>query len=306
MPETSVGFIGTGIMGAPLVGHLLRGGCRVIVHSRTRTKAGPLLAQGATWADSPAGAAAAVDVLFLMVTDTPDVEQVLFGQDGAALALKRGSVVVDLSTISPAGAREFSTRLAARGVAMLDAPVTGGDIGARNATLTIMVGGGAEALERVRPLLEMLGRRIVHVGPSGAGQALKACNQVLCAVNLMGVCEALLLARSAGISPGVVIDVLSAGAGGSWALANYGPRMSAGDMAPGFMVKLQQKDLRIVQEAGQASGVPMPATALAQQLFRAVESAAGGGDLGTQAMIMAYERLCVMAADPTRVTGMTA
>lgn len=306
MSERRIGFIGTGIMGAPLVGHLLRGGCRVTVHSRTRAKAEPLLVQGATWADTPAGAAAEIDVLFVMVTDTPDVEQVLFGENGAAAVLPRGTVVVDLSTISPSGTRSIAARLAEQGVDFLDAPVTGGDVGARNATLTILVGGRAEAFDRVRPLLEQLGRRIVHVGPSGAGQALKACNQVLCAVNLMGVCEALLLARSAGIAPEVLIDALSAGAGGSWALANYGPRMAAGDMAPGFMVKLQQKDLRIVQEAGQAAGVVMPATALAQQMFRSVEARPGGGELGTQAMITAYRHLCGNGDEqPTRPSHRT-
>ncbi|HMQ15911.1 MAG TPA: NAD(P)-dependent oxidoreductase, partial [Phycisphaerae bacterium] len=212
-----LGFVGLGIMGAPMAGHLLRAGHRLTVHSRTRSKADPLLAAGAAWGHSPADVAARCGVLFINVTDSPDVEQVLFGPGGAADALRPGSVVVDFSTISPDATRDFARRLAARQVHLLDAPVTGGDVGARNATLTIMVGGPAEALERVRPLLDCVGKRIVHVGPSGAGQALKACNQVLCAANMIGVCEALLLARRSGLDLNHALDTLGSGAGGSWA-----------------------------------------------------------------------------------------
>lgn len=286
-----LGFVGLGIMGAPMAGHLLRAGHRLTVHSRTRSKADPLLAAGAAWGHSPADVAARCGVLFINVTDSPDVEQVLFGPGGAADALRPGSVVVDFSTISPDATRDFARRLAARQVHLLDAPVTGGDVGARNATLTIMVGGPAEALERVRPLLDCVGKRIVHVGPSGAGQALKACNQVLCAANMIGVCEALLLARRSGLDLNHALDTLGSGAGGSWAWTNLGRRIIDGDLKPAFMIRLIQKDLRIVQDAAQRAGLPLPGTALAQQLFRAVEAEPGGGALGTQAMIRAYERL---------------
>ncbi len=285
-----LGFIGLGIMGGPLAGHLLQAGYPLFVHTRTYARAAPLLARGARWCDHPAAVAAECTTLLTMVTDTPDVEQVLFGPHGAAETLRPGACVVDLSTIDPEATRDFAARLAARGVTLLDAPVTGGDSGARNATLTIMVGGPAAAFERVRPILAHLGRRIVHVGPSGSGQMLKACNQILCAVNLLGVCEAVQLARAGGLDLTGMIETLATGAGGSWALTNLGPKIAAGDFQPAFMVRLIQKDLRIVQAAAQRRGVPLPGTALAQQLFRAVE-AAGGGDLGTQALIRVYERL---------------
>lgn len=287
----ALGFIGLGIMGSPLVGHLLRAGFPVSVYSRTRSKAAAAIESGAIWCDSPAAVAQRCEILLTMVTDTPDVQAVLFGENGAAEALVDGAIVVDLSTISPEATRDFAKRLETRGILMLDAPVTGGDIGAKNATLTIMVGGNETALSRARPILETIGKRIVHVGPSGSGQTLKACNQILCGVNLVGVCEALLLAEKSGIDANLLIETLGAGAGGSWALANYGPRIARGDYQPGFMIKLQQKDLRIVQDAAQMSGVPLPGASLAQQLFRAVEATAGGGELGTQAMMQAYRRL---------------
>jgi 3-hydroxyisobutyrate dehydrogenase len=209
----------------------------------------------------------------------------------AAPHLAPGSIVIDMSTISPDATRDFAARLAARGVALLDAPVTGGDVGARNATLTIMVGGEKAAFDRVRPLLEKMGRRVVHVGESGAGQTMKACNQILCAVNMIGVCEALTLARRSGLDLGQLIETLSTGAGGSWALQNLGPKIAAGDLQPAFMIRLIQKDLRIVQAAADRLRIPLPGTALSQQLFRAVEAEPAGGDLGTQAMIKAFERL---------------
>jgi len=274
-----------------MAGHLLHAGHRLFVHTRTREKAAEILTRGAAWCDRPADVGRQCRVLFINVTDTPDVQDVLFGSRGAAETLAAGSIVVDHSTISPEATREFAHRLETRGVTLLDAPVTGGDVGARNATLTIMVGGPAEAFERVRPLLEVLGKRIVHVGPSGSGQALKACNQILCAVNMIGVCEALTLARRSGLDANLALETLGAGAGGSWAWTNLGRRIVDGDLKPAFMVKLIQKDLRIVQDAAQRLGVPLPGTALAQQLFRAVESEPGGAELGTQAMMRAFERL---------------
>jgi 3-hydroxyisobutyrate dehydrogenase len=286
----AIGFIGLGIMGGPMAGHLLKAGYPLFVYSRTRAKADQLAAQGAQWCDSPEDVARHVGVLITMVTDTPDVEAVLFGPAGAADALPHDAVVIDMSTISPQATRDFARRLEERGVRLLDAPVTGGDSGARNATLTIMVGGDPAAFERVRPILEHLGKRIVHVGPSGSGQMLKACNQVLCAVNMIAVCEALTLARRSGLDPRQAIETLASGAGGSWALANLGPKIIAGELGPAFMIELIQKDLRIVQNAAQELRIPLPGTALAQQLFRAVEAAASGGKLGTQAMIKAYDR----------------
>jgi 3-hydroxyisobutyrate dehydrogenase len=290
-PLPTVGFIGLGIMGCPMAGHLARAGYPLHVHSRTKAKAEPLLAAGATWHDTPAEIGGRCDVLITIVTDTPDVEAVLFGPRGAAQTLPHGATVIDMSTISPAATRDFAQRLAERGVTLLDAPVTGGDVGARNATLTIMVGGDAQAFVRVQPILEKLGKRIVHVGASGNGQMFKACNQILCAVNMIALCEALTLARQAGLDVSQVIETLATGAGGSWALANLGPKIAAGDLQPAFMIELIQKDLRIVQAAAQHLRIPLPGTALAQQLFRGVEAEPGGGKLGTQGMIRAFEKL---------------
>lgn len=291
MSAPPLGFIGLGIMGAPMAAHLRRAGYTLHVFTRTRARAEPLLAAGAQWADSPAALAAHCEVLFTMVPDTPDVEAVLFGPHGAAAHLRPGSVVIDCSTICPDTTRAFAERLATQEVTLLDAPVTGGDVGAREATLTIMVGGPPVAFERVAPLLAHLGRRVVHVGPSGSGQALKACNQILCAVNMIGVCEALLLARRSGLDLSVALETLESGAGGSWAWSQLGPRIAAGEFEPAFMIGLMQKDLRIVQAAAQHLGLPLPGTALAQQLFRSVEAEPDGARRGTQAMIRALERM---------------
>lgn len=283
-----------GIMGRPMSGHLLNAGYPLFVFSRTRTRADPLIAAGAVWCDSPADVAARCDALITIVTDTPDVEAVLFSKLGAASALKPDALVIDMSTIDPAATRRFAAVLARKGVAMIDAPVTGGEVGAINATLTIMAGGAPDAFERAKPVLEKLGRKIVHVGPSGAGQALKACNQILCAVNMIGVCEALELVRAAGLDPAQALETLATGAGGSWAWSTLGAKINSGDLNPAFMIKLLQKDLKIAQAVADAASLPLPGTALAQQLLRAVEAAPGGGELGTQAMILAYRRMMAM------------
>lgn len=287
----NIGFIGLGIMGAPMAQHLLKAGHKLFVYTRTAKKAEPVLAAGATWCDTPAAVGAECEILCTNVTDTPDVEAVLFGENGAVRALAAGSCVVDFSTISALATQAFAKRLAAREIALLDAPVTGGDVGAQNATLTIMVGGNPEAFERVRPLLEVVGKNIVHVGPSGSGQMLKACNQILCAVNMIGVCEALSLAKQSGLDLDKALKTLRSGAGGSWAWSNLGPKIAADDLDPAFMISLIQKDLRIVQEAGETHGVPLPGTAFAQQLFRAAGCERAGGERGTQAMILAYRKL---------------
>lgn len=284
-----IGFIGSGIMGRPMAGHLLKAGHPLFVFSRTRARAEPLIAAGATWCNSPADVARHVQVVCTNVTDTGDVRDVIFGPNGIDSTLGRGGVIIDFSTIDPAATRDYALRLADKGIALLDAPVTGGEIGAINATLTVMVGGDAVTFERVRPLLERVGRRIVHVGPAGSGQLLKACNQVLCAVNMIGVCEAIEVARRSGLDPKLVVETLQHGAGGSWALATLGAKINAHDLKPAFMIKLMQKDLRIAQAWARRLGLAMPGTALAQQLFARVEGMPGGPDLGTQAMILAYE-----------------
>lgn len=287
--QQPIGWIGAGIMGAPMAAHLLRAGHPLFIHTRTRARAAALECVGAVWCESPADAAAAADIVCINVTDTPDVQAVIAGANGVATALRPGGIIIDFSTISPEATSALAAALAPNRIALLDAPVTGGQIGAQNASLTIMVGGDEAAFGRVRPVLARLGKRIVHVGPSGAGQLLKACNQVLCAVNMIGVCEAIVLARRAGVDPAVLVETLQHGAGGSWALAQLGAKINAGDLAPAFMIALMQKDLRIVQEAAGKLGLKLPGMALAQELFAKVESTPGGTALGTQAMITAYE-----------------
>lgn len=286
---SAVGFIGIGIMGRPMAENLLKAGFSLTVFSRTRSKLAPLVAAGAASRESPAEVAAASDVVVTMVPDTKDVEDVILGEHGVLEKVKPGLLIIDMSTISPDRTREMAERVAFKGAELLDAPVTGGDVGARAGTLTIMVGGSASGYERALPVLQAMGKRIAHVGPVGAGQALKLCNQILCAVNMIGLCEALSLASRAGLDLDQFIDLLSTGAGGSWALANLGPKIVKRELGPAFMVRLMQKDLRLAQELGKRVGVPLAGTALAQQLFRGLE-AHGEGDLGTQAMILALER----------------
>src|SRR5687767_15433677 len=248
-------FIGTGIMGAPMAGHLLAAGHPLAVHTRTRAKADDLLRRGATWAASPADAARDADVVFVNVPDTPDVEAVVAGERGILSAARAGLIVVDHSTISPSAARRLNDQLSARGATLLDAPVSGGDVGARNATLSIMVGGDEAAFARTRPLFERLGKTITYCGPSGSGQLTKLVNQMLVSVTNLAVCEALVLSRKGGLDPQKTVAALSGGASGSWQLANLGPRMLAGDFAPGFMIDLQVKDLRLVLEAAEELGI---------------------------------------------------
>lgn len=278
-------------MGAPMARNLLRAGNRLAVHSRTRSRADDLVAAGAVWCDEPSALARRCGVIFLNLPDSPDVEHVLFGPRGLAESLADGAIVADFSTTSAASARAAAQRLEQRGAFFLDAPVTGGQMGATQGTLTIMVGGLRSAFDRIEAILSAVGRNIVHVGPSGAGQMMKACNQVLCAVNQIGVCEALLMAERCGLDANLLIETLGSGAGGSWALENLGRRLVSGDLKPAFMIRLMQKDLRIVQSAAQEMGLPLPGTALAQQLLRAVEGRPGGADLGTQAMMLAYRGL---------------
>ena len=282
-PQLSVGFIGLGIMGLPMASRLLRAGHVVTVFNRTPGKCEPLVAAGARVAQSPAEAAAGAQIVISIVTDSPDAREVLLGPRGAAGGAAAGALFIDMSTIAPEAAREIGRELAARQVAFLDAPVTGGDVGAREGTLSILVGGAAADLERARPVLSVLGKRITHCGPLGAGQTVKACNQILCALNMVGIVEALQLADASGIPAATVLEALIPGAGGSWALEKLGPRIAAGDFAPGFMIRLIQKDLRIVEDMAGRAGVPLAGTATAKAYFQDNETA-GEGDLGTQAM----------------------
>ncbi len=283
-------------MGGPMAGHLVVGCHDVRVHNRTKARADALVAKGAQWAGTPAEASRGRDVVFLCVSDTPDVEQVLFGTDGVAAGAAPNTIVVDHSTISPASTREFARRLAAQGVTLLDAPVSGGDVGARNATLSIAVGGPTTAFEKVLPLLGLLGKTITHVGESGSGQLTKCVNQILVAVNNMAVCEALNFAVRSGLDPVKTLAVVGGGAAGSWQLTNLGPRMLAGDYKPGFTIDLQQKDLRLVAEMARDSKTPLLATALVQQLFTMAQS----HGLGAQSTHALYEAVKGLSAVPSR------
>jgi 3-hydroxyisobutyrate dehydrogenase len=285
-------FIGLGIMGGPMAGHLLDAGVPLTVHTRTRSKANPLLGRGARWADTPADAARDASIVFLCLPDTPDVERVVLGAaDGVLAGASAGDcVIVDHSTISPAATRDMAEQAAGRGIAFLDAPVSGGDVGARNATLSIMVGGPANAFEAVRPLLAHMGKTITHCGPSGTGQLTKLVNQILVTVTNLAVCESLVFAKRNGLDLEKTIAAVAGGAAGSWQLANLGPRMVRGDFAPGFTIDLQQKDLRLVLEASKASNLDLAALSLAHHLFLQAQQT-GRGREGTQALFAVVEQL---------------
>ncbi len=275
-----IAWIGTGIMGAPMARRLLRAGNRVTVFNRSPQKARALQSDGAIVADSAAQAAGAAEVIITMLPDTPDVEQMAAQ---IAPAVEAGRMVIDMSTIAPAGARRIAQSLAQRGVEFLDAPVSGGEPGAIEGTLTIMVGGTRDAFERAQPLLAHLGKRITYMGPSGSGQMTKLVNQIAVAVNLEATVEALLLAMRGGLDPALVLEAIGAGAAASWQLNNLGPRIIAGDYRPGFLIKLLRKDLRLVAEAARDTKTPLPGLSVVSTLFDA--AAAQGHDLdGTQAL----------------------
>lgn len=287
---TRIGWIGTGVMGGSMCGHLLAAGHEATVYTRTREKAEPLLVRGAAWAGSPAEAAAASEVVFTIVGFPADVREVVLGPGGVLAGAREGSLLVDMTTSEPSLAVEIHAAAAARGVAALDAPVSGGDVGARNATLSIMVGGDADALARVRPLLETMGKTIVHQGGPGAGQHTKMVNQILIATGMIGVCEALLYAHRAGLDPATVLESVAGGAAGSWSLTNYGPRMLGGDFAPGFMVDHFVKDMGIALAEARRLRLSLPGLALAEQLYVALQ-AQSGGRRGTHALVLALASL---------------
>jgi 3-hydroxyisobutyrate dehydrogenase len=294
--SSRVAFIGLGVMGLPMAGHLLAGGHRLVVHSRTRSKANDLLARGATWADSPAAAAEQTDVVFICVTDTPDVQAVVLGEKGIASANRSGLIVVDHSTISPAATKQMAAVLVTKNMQLLDAPVSGGDLGARNATLSIMVGGDENAYQTIVPLLNLMGKTITYCGPGGCGQLTKLVNQIIVSLTNLAVSEGLSFAISNGLDPQKTLDAVSGGAAGSWQLQNLGPKIIKGDFAPGFTIDLQQKDLRLVMEAASQSQTPLPGAALVHQLFNAAQADGRGGE-GTQALFAVLRKLAGQAGD---------
>jgi len=270
--------------------NLLRAGYAIRLYSRTRSKADRLCAEGAEWKESPAAVAKAADVIISMVCDSPDVEEVYLGPVGVCTAIKPGTLCIDMSTVAPETARAVAAAVEARGGRFLDAPVSGGKTGAEAGTLSIMVGGDERDAERARPIFEVLGKSTVHCGPVGHGQLTKLCNQILCGLNLLGVCEAVVFAKGAGLDPAIMLRAVSTGAAGSWALDNLGTRMLKGDFDPMFMIDLQQKDLRIALATALEKAIPLPGASLVSQLLSA-NQAAGEGRQGTQALVKTLNRL---------------
>jgi 2-hydroxy-3-oxopropionate reductase len=276
----TIGFIGLGVMGKPMAGHLLKAGYRLVVHNRSRGAVDELVAAGATAAASPAEVARGASVVITMLPDTPDVERVLTGPDGVLSAIQKDAIVIDMSSISPVATERLAKAVAEKGASMLDAPVSGGEIGAINAALSIMVGGDEAAFTRAKPILEKMGtaEKIIHIGKSGAGQVCKVCNQVAIGGALLGVSEAMALAKKAGVDAGKVRQALMGGFASSRVLEVHGERMLTGNYKPGFRTKLYQKDLRLANEVAGANGVAVPGTANVTQLVNALV-ASGGGDL---------------------------
>jgi 2-hydroxy-3-oxopropionate reductase len=265
-----VGYIGLGLMGKSMARNILKAGFPLVVHNRSHAAVDELVADGATAAGSPAEVARQVDVVFTNLPDSPDVELVALGKDGIIEGAHAGLIFVDNSTIKPASARLIAGRLAELQVLSLDAPVSGGDIGARDGTLTIMVGGPAEALDKVMPVLQVIGKTITHVGESGAGQITKACNQIMVAAQMVAMGELLVFAQKAGADPRKVVQAIKGGAAQCWTLDVKPPRLFAGNRNPGFKASMQAKDLNIVMETARAFGVPLPATSENAQLFNAM------------------------------------
>lgn len=285
-----IGFIGLGIMGKPMAGQLLKAGHRLYVYDIVPAAVAEAERQGAVPCASAKDVASRTDIVLLIVPDTPDVEAVLFGRNGVAEGIRPGATVVDMSSISPIATKEFSRRLKDMQVDMLDAPVSGGQVGAENASLSIMVGGAEEVFAKIKPFFEVMGKNIVHVGGNGDGQTCKVANQIIVALTIEAVGEALLFASKAGADPAKVRAALMGGFAHSRILELHGERMIRRTFAPGFRVRLHQKDLNLALESARKMGLSLPHTATAQELFNAV-AAAGGGDLDHSALVQALEKL---------------
>jgi 3-hydroxyisobutyrate dehydrogenase len=290
MRNERVGFIGLGIMGQGMSRNLLAAGHDLMVWNRTPERAEPLVEAGATRADSPAQLADAVDIVVTCVSDTPDVEAVLLGDEGVIHGAGAGKLVIDCSTISPQVTRDIAADLAERGVEMLDAPVSGGSEGAANGTLSIMVGGPDEQFERARPLFDAMGSTVTHVGGHGDGQTVKLINQILVVHNMLGVSEALLLAAAEGLDLQRTLDAVVGGAAGSWMLSNRGPQAIARDWSPGFTIDLQQKDLHLVLDAFVRLRIPAIGTSVISQLYATLQRRGLGAE-GNHALVKALEHL---------------
>jgi 2-hydroxy-3-oxopropionate reductase len=296
---TAIGFIGLGVMGREMARHLVRAGHEVRAYDMKTEAVEELAREGAVAAASVAEAADGAEVVITMLPDTPQVEEVVLGPGGLLQNPPAGRLLVDMSTIAPTATRRMAAQLAQAGIAMLDAPVSGGPTGAKAAKLSIMVGGSEDAVARARPVLEAMGTTIIHVGESGAGQTVKACNQLICAMNLQAICEAFALGRAAGLDLEKLREVLLGGAASSWMLQNLGPLMLAKDASAGFRIDLKLKDLRLAGELAFELGVPLPGTALATSLYLEARAHGEGGN-GNQALFRVYDRLSNQTGDEGR------
>ena len=284
--ETRIGWIGTGVMGVSMCRHLLNAGYSVTVHTRTKSRSDELFASGATWAENPRDVAVNSDVIISIVGFPADVRETHLGEFGTLSGCTSGSVIVDMTTSQPELASEIYEAARERQVVSIDAPVSGGDVGAKNGTLSIMIGGDRKAVEALDPLWQLMGKTVVYQGPAGSGQHTKMVNQTLIATGMIGVCEALLYAYRAGLDLETVMQSVSSGAAGSWSLSNLAPRMIANDFDPGFFVEHFIKDMGIAIEEANRMGLSLPGLAMAKQLYHSV-AAQGGQRLGTQALLLA-------------------
>lgn len=285
-----VGYIGLGLMGKSIARNILKAGFPLIIYNRSRAAVDELAAEGAQTASSPAEVAAQVDVVFTNLPDTPDVEKVVLGENGIASGAYPGLIWVDNSTIKPAAARSLAAKLAGKGVLALDAPVSGGDAGARNATLAIMVGGPADALDKVMPVFQAMGKTVTHVGEAGAGQVAKAANQIMVAAQMVAMGELLIFSQKAGVDPQKVVEAIKGGAAQCWTLDVKPPRLFAGNRAPGFKSHMMAKDLNIILETAREYGIPLPSAAVDAQLYNAMLQN-GMGDLDNSAVVGMIEEL---------------
>jgi 2-hydroxy-3-oxopropionate reductase len=285
-----IGYIGLGIMGKSIARNIMKAGFPIVVNNRSRASVDELVAEGAKGGGSPAEIASQVDVIFTNLPDTPDVEKVVLGDNGIIHGAREGLIYIDNSTIKPAAARSIASELKKKGAYALDAPVSGGDIGARNGTLTIMVGGDASALNKVMPVFQAMGKTITHVGDAGAGQVAKAANQIMVAAQMVAMGELLVFSKKSGVDPRKVVDAIKAGAAQCWTLDVKPPRLFDGNRNPGFKAKMQLKDMRIIQETAREYGIPIPSAEIDTKLFQQMIDA-GSGELDNSAVVSVFEKL---------------
>ncbi|MER2115405.1 MAG: NAD(P)-dependent oxidoreductase [Solibacillus isronensis] len=288
MESNKIGFIGTGVMGASIVMHLLNAGHDVTIYTRTKSKAADLIAAGAKWVETPAQASIEQDIIFTMVGYPKDVEEVYIGENGIFSAAKQGAIVIDMTTSEPTLAKKLYHEASERGLHSLDAPVSGGDIGAKNGTLSLMVGGDKDVFEKMQPIFELFGQNIIYQGVAGSGQHTKMCNQIAIASGMIGVCESMAYGLKAGLTMDEVLHSITAGAAGSWSLSNLAPRMLKGNLEPGFYIKHIIKDMKIALDEAERMNLQLPGLSLAKSMYDQLLEE-GYGDNGTQALIKYYE-----------------